>query len=158
MAHEGENAIDRMYQLERFGQKNSKGFYRYEPDRRGKPSKLNDEEVDGLLADIVAESRDFDDQEIIERMMIPLCIEVARCLEEKIVASPAEADMALIYGIGFPPFRGGAFHYLDQMGLDAFCQMAARYEQLGPLYHPTEAMQAMAANGETYAQLAGSSK
>ncbi len=158
MSHEGENAIDRMFKLERFGQKNSKGFYRYEPDRRGKPAKLHDDEVDGILQDIVTETREFSDEEIIERMMIPLCIEVARCLEEKIVASPAEADMALIYGIGFPPFRGGAFHYLDHLGLDTFCQIAAKYEHLGALYHPTDTMKSMAANGEKYAQLAGSSK
>lgn len=158
MRHEGENAIDRMYKLERFGQKNSKGFYRYEPDRRGKPAKLADEEVDGILKDVVGDAREFTNEEIIERMMIPLCIEVARCLEEKIVASPAEADMALIYGIGFPPFRGGAFHYLDHLGLDTFCQMAAKYEQLGALYHPTETMKSMAANGETYAQSTGGSK
>ncbi|WP_286236895.1 fatty acid oxidation complex subunit alpha FadB [Neptuniibacter halophilus] len=150
MSHEGENAIDRMYKLERFGQKNSKGFYRYEIDRKGKPKKLEDEEVPALLADVVAASREFSDQEIIERMMIPLCIETVRCLEDGIVASPAEADMGLIYGIGFPPFRGGALHYLDQMGLDTFCEMTKKYEALGPLYQPTEKMKQMAASGEKY--------
>ncbi len=156
MSHEGENAIDRMFSLERFGQKNSKGFYRYEPDKRGKPSKLDDEAVDDILKDIVADSREFSDEEIIERMMIPLCIEIARCLEDKIVASPAEADMALIYGIGFPPFRGGALHYLDHLGLDVFCQMAAKYEHLGALYQPTDNMKAMAASGKKYVEQAGS--
>ncbi|EAR63104.1 fatty acid oxidation complex subunit alpha FadB [Neptuniibacter caesariensis] len=150
MTHEGENAIDRMYKLERFGQKNSKGFYRYELDRKGKPKKLADEEVPALLADVVAEPREFSDEEIIARMMIPLCIETVRCLEDGIVATPAEADMGLIYGIGFPPFRGGALHYLDQMGLDKFCEMAKQYEALGPLYQPTEKMKQMAASGEKY--------
>ncbi|WP_299183767.1 fatty acid oxidation complex subunit alpha FadB [uncultured Neptuniibacter sp.] len=150
MTHEGENAIDRMYKLERFGQKNSKGFYRYELDRKGKPKKLVDEEVPALLADVVAESREFTDEEIIERMMIPLCIELVRCLEDGIVATPAEADMGLIYGIGFPPFRGGALHYLDQMGLDNFCEMTKKYDALGPLYQPTEKMKQMAAAGGKY--------
>jgi len=158
MSHEGENVIDRMYKLERFGQKNGKGFYRYEPDKRGKPAKLHDEEVDELLADIVADAGEFSDADIIERMMIPLCIETARCLEENIVASPAEADMALIYGIGFPPFRGGAMHYMDRLGLDVFCQMAEKHAALGPLYHPTEKMKSMATNGETYVQSTGGSK
>ncbi len=58
--------------------------------------------------------------------------------------------MGLIYGIGFPPFRGGALHYLDQMGLQAFLEMAAPFADLGPLYQPTARMQQMAANGETY--------
>jgi len=150
MQHEGENAIDRMYSLERFGQKNNKGFYRYELDRKGKPKKLVDEEVPALLAEVVSESRDFTDEEIIERMMIPLCIETVRCLEDGIVDSAAEADMGLIYGIGFPPFRGGALHYLDQIGLDNFCEMAKKYEALGPLYQPTEKMKQMAAAGDKY--------
>jgi 3-hydroxyacyl-CoA dehydrogenase/enoyl-CoA hydratase/3-hydroxybutyryl-CoA epimerase/enoyl-CoA isomerase len=150
MQHEGENSIDRMYKLERFGQKNSKGFYRYELDRKGKPKKLVDDDVPQLLQGIAEKSADFSDEEIIERMMIPLCIETVRCLEDGIVASPAEADMGLIYGIGFPPFRGGAFHYMDQIGLDNFCEMAKKYEALGPLYQPTEKMKQMAAAGDKY--------
>lgn len=150
MGHEGENAIDRMYKLERYGQKNSKGFYRYELDRKGKQIKVIDEDVPALLDGVVGQSREFSDDEIIARMMIPLCIETVRCLEDGIVATAAEADMGLIYGIGFPPFRGGALHYLDQMGLQNFIDMAAPYADLGPLYQPTERMKQMAANGETY--------
>ncbi|MDO6564907.1 fatty acid oxidation complex subunit alpha FadB [Amphritea sp. 1_MG-2023] len=150
MSHEGESVIDRMFSLERFGQKNNKGFYRYELDRKGKPAKLPDVEVDALIEGVVGTGRDVDEQEIIERMMIPLCIETVRCLEEGVVASPAEADMAMIYGIGFPPFRGGVFHYLDEMGLAAFCAMTAKYAELGPLYQPTETMRQMAAAGSTY--------
>lgn len=150
MSHEGESVIDRMVSLERYGQKNDVGFYRYELDRKGKQKKLPDDSVDGLLEGVVGDSREFTDEEIIERMMIPLCVETARCLEEGIVASPAEADMALIYGIGFPPFRGGVFHYLDQMGLKQFCEMAEKYQDLGGLYHPTETMKQMAASGARY--------
>ena len=150
MSHDGENAIDRMFTSERFGQKNDKGFYRYELDKKGKQKKLNDELVDELLKEVTGEIKPFSDEEIIERMMIPLCVETVRCIEEGIVASPAEADMALIYGIGFPPFRGGALHYLDQLGLDQFCAMAAKYEQLGPLYQPTEKMKSMAASGTKF--------
>ena len=155
MSHDGTNAIDRMFELERYGQKNKKGFYQYELDKRGKLKKLDDDSVDGHLNDITGTTKEFDEQEIIERMMVPLCIETARCLEENIVASPAEADMALIYGIGFPPFRGGAVHYLDQMGLATFCEMADKHQHLGALYHPTEKMRSMAANGEKYTQNKG---
>jgi len=158
MSHKGENAIDRMFKLERFGQKNNKGFYRYEADKRGKPAKLPDEAVDEILAEVMADRREFDDVEIIERMMIPLCIETARCIEDNIVATPAEADMALVYGIGFPPFRGGALHYMDHLGLAEFCAMAEKYAQLGPLYQPTEKMKSMAANGDKYVQSTGGSK
>lgn len=150
MQHEGENAIDRMYKLERFGQKNSKGFYKYEIDRKGKPKKVVDEKVFDLLSGVLGEPSEFSDEDIIARMMIPLCIETVRCLEDGIVASAAEADMGLIYGIGFPPFRGGALYYLDQIGLAEFCALAAKYENLGGLYQPTERMKQMAAAGETY--------
>ncbi|MDX1465257.1 MAG: fatty acid oxidation complex subunit alpha FadB, partial [Halomonas sp.] len=81
----------------------------------------------------------------------PLCLEAVRCLEDDIVASPAEADMALIYGIGFPPFRGGALRYIDAMGLSAFIEQADRLaEELGPLYAPTERLREMAAAGERF--------
>lgn len=150
MEHEGENVIDRMFTLQRFGQKNGNGFYRYEMDHKGKPKKLNDDAVDGLLNGVVGAAREFSSEEIIERMMVPLCIETVRCLEDGIVASPAEADMGLIMGIGFPPYLGGPLHYLDQMGLAQFCEIAAKYEALGPLYQPTRKMKQMAAAGETY--------
>ena len=50
--------------------------------------------------------------------MLPLIFEVARCLDEGIVATAEEADMALLFGIGFPPFRGGLLKYADAEGLD----------------------------------------
>ena len=89
-------------------------------------------------------------------MMVPLCLETVRCLEDGIVDTPAEADMALIYGIGFPPFRGGALRYIDAMGLEAFVAQAERLaEELGPLYAPTDKLRAMAKAGERFYSDAG---
>ncbi|MEL0637309.1 MULTISPECIES: fatty acid oxidation complex subunit alpha FadB [Marinomonas] len=150
MKHDGVNAVDCLFKLERFGQKNGKGFYAYEPDRRGKPKKVFDADIVDILAPTVESHSELSEEDIIARMMIPLCIETARCLEENIVASAAEADMGLIYGIGFPPYLGGALHYLDQMGLQAFCELADKYSQLGKLYEPTARMREMATNNETY--------
>ena len=82
--------------------------------------------------------------------MIPMCIETVRCLEENIVSGPADADMGLIYGIGFPPFRGGVLHYMDTIGIAAFNKMCEQYEELGPLYHPTDGMKQMATEGKTF--------
>ncbi|ASP40102.1 fatty acid oxidation complex subunit alpha FadB [Bacterioplanes sanyensis] len=143
-------AMDVMYELERYGQKNSKGFYVYETDKKGKPKKVVDEAVYDLLKPIVAETREFTDEEIIERMMIPMCIEVARCIEEGIVDTPNEADMGLIFGIGFPPFRGGACRYMDSVGMAKFVEICDKYAELGNLYKPTDRMREMAANGESY--------
>lgn len=150
MGHEGENAIDRFYSLERFGQKSGSGFYQYETDKKGKPKKLASGEAQQIVASLQQQQTEFEDDDIIARMMIPLCIETARCLEEGIVASPAEADMGLVYGIGFPPYLGGALHYMDEMGLDAFCAMADRFAHLGKLYQPTDTMRDMAANSRRY--------
>ncbi|WCN14131.1 fatty acid oxidation complex subunit alpha FadB [Marinomonas mediterranea] len=155
MTHDGKNAIDKLFEVERFGQKNEKGFYRYEQDRKGKPKKIYDPEITTLLAETVdaaGTNGELSDEDIIARMMIPLCIETVRCVEEGIVSSPAEADMGLIYGIGFPPYLGGALHYLDQMGLKAFCDLVDKYSHLGKLYQPTARMREMADNNETYFQ------
>ncbi len=150
MKYENQSAADLLYKAERFGQKNAKGFYRYETDKRGKPKKLPDAGVAEIIAPAITEQRELSDDQIVERMMIPMCIETVRCLEEKIVSGPADADMGLIYGIGFPPFRGGVLHYMDTIGLANFCNMCEQYADLGPLYHPTDGMKKMAESGQTF--------
>ncbi|TCJ24996.1 fatty acid oxidation complex subunit alpha FadB [Halomonas sp. GDM18] len=151
MARDGKTAIQVMYDNQRLGQKNDLGFYRYEEDRKGKPKKLADDEAQALVAQVVSETREFSDEDIIARMMVPLCMETIRCLEDDIVGSPAEADMALIYGIGFPPFRGGALRYVDAMGVAEFVALAdSLADELGPLYRPTEALRERAKRGEAF--------
>ena len=76
-------------------------------------------------------------------------MEMVRCLEEGVVASPTEADMALIYGIGFPSFRGGICRWMDELGLSDACAMGDKYSSISPLYAPTEALRVKAAKGET---------
>ena len=97
-----------------------------------------------------ADSDAFSEQEIVDRMMIPMCLETARCLEEGIVESSVAADMGLIWGIGFPPFRGGALRYIDTIGIEKFCQSADGYAALGEPYRPTEKLRARAAKGEMF--------
>ena len=143
-------AGDVMYENERYGQKNGKGFYAYELDKRGKPKKVVSQESYELLADVSAEQREFDKEEIIARMMIPMATELARCLDEGVVSSAAEADMALIYGVGFPPFRGGIFRWIDSIGIEAFVAMADKYKDLGALYEVTDSQRALAADGGKY--------
>jgi 3-hydroxyacyl-CoA dehydrogenase/enoyl-CoA hydratase/3-hydroxybutyryl-CoA epimerase/enoyl-CoA isomerase len=139
-----------MYEAGRLGQKTSKGFYRYEMDKKGKPKKVSDPEAYALIKDVVSPAQDFSDEDIIARMMIPLCIETIRCLEDGIVESAVEADMGLIMGIGFPPFRGGALRYIDSIGMAGFVAMADKYADLGPLYAPTEGMREMAKAGKKF--------
>ncbi|MBT8139862.1 MAG: fatty acid oxidation complex subunit alpha FadB, partial [Gammaproteobacteria bacterium] len=141
---------DVMYQNERYGQKNGKGFYVYELDKRGKPKKQVSEETYKLLEPHVDARKEFDKEEIIARMMVPMATELARALEDGIVESPAEADMALVYGVGFPPFRGGVFRWIDSMGMANFVAMADQYKHLGKIYEVTDKQRAMAKAGENY--------
>lgn len=145
-----ESAMDVMFKNDRLGQKNGKGFYVYETDKKGKPKKVVDESVYELLKPVVAEQREISDEDIVLRMMVPMCTEIARCLDENIVETPADADMGLIYGIGFPPFRGGACRYMDSIGLKTFVEHCDRFAELGNLYKPTDSMREMAANNKSY--------
>lgn len=158
MASESKTIIDALYDAQRLGQKNGKGFYKYEMDRKGKPQKLHDPDVAEVVASVQASVVEFDAQEMVDRLMIPLCIESARCLEDNIVGTASEVDMGLVYGIGFPPFRGGALRHMDKMGLSAFCARADEFAHLGPLYHPTENMRQMAETGKSFHPASGDSK
>lgn len=139
-----------MFGNDRLGQKNGKGFYDYSTDKRGRPTKVPAATAFELLAPHVAEKRDFSAEEIIARTMIPMANEAIRCLEEEIVASAAEADMALLYGLGFPPFRGGIFRYIETMGLQNFVDLADKYAELGPIYQVSEGVREMARTGKSY--------
>ncbi len=141
------DVIEKFYQNKNFGQKTGSGFYTYGVDKKGKPKK---EFVEGVFDLIGKPSKQYEDQEIVERMMLPLIFEVARCLDEGIVATAEEADMALLYGIGFPPFRGGALKYADEIGLANIVAMAEKYQSLGTCYEVPESFKAMAANNQTF--------
>ncbi|MGO2334227.1 fatty acid oxidation complex subunit alpha FadB [Providencia sp.] len=150
MSKTGKNAIDVMFEQQRFGQKNGKGFYQYEKDNKGKPKKINDPLTDELLASISQAKRSFTKEEIIARMMIPMINEVVRCLEEGIIQSPADADIALVYGLGFPPFRGGVFCYLDTLGSQSYLKTAETFTDLSPLYHAPAGLKEKAATNARY--------
>lgn len=150
MTENFKSAVQVMYENDRLGQKNGQGFYQYQPDKKGKPTKTPDDSVYDLLKPVQQSVGELSDDDIISRMMIPLCLETIRCLEDKIVASAAEADMGLIYGIGFPPFRGGALKYIDDMGIQNFVSLADKYSDLGPLYKPTDELRNMATEGRSF--------
>jgi len=150
MALAGGNAIEAMFAQGRFGQKNGRGFYAYVPDRAGTPRKEADPASAGILEPLAQRRLEASEQDILERMMLPMIIEASRCLEERIVDSALELDLGLVYGLGFPPFRGGALHYADTLGLAALCAAAERHRELGPLYQPTASMRELARTGATF--------
>jgi len=143
-----------MFENERFGQKNGRGYYAYETDKKGRPKKVFDEDVAALLAPVIDGNETLNDEAIVDSMMIPMCLEAVRCFEDGIAASATDVDLALIYGIGFPPFRGGALHYIDDIGIDKFVaradELATAAGTLKAMYLPTEKLREMAASGDTF--------
>ena len=133
----------------RLGQKNGLGYYRYELNEKGKPAKAVDPEVIAMLESLYGAAKQLEADEIIDRLMVAMAMEMIHCLEEGVVASPAEADMALIYGVGFPPFHGGICRWMDEIGLQEICDRGDRYLSISELYRPTDKLRAMAAKGET---------
>jgi 3-hydroxyacyl-CoA dehydrogenase/enoyl-CoA hydratase/3-hydroxybutyryl-CoA epimerase/enoyl-CoA isomerase len=137
-----------MAQQGRLGQKSGLGFYRYEKNALGRPEKSIAPDSYALLASVQKSGpRDFSSQEIVERMMLPTIIEAAHALEDGTVGSAAELDMALLLGLGFPRYLGGALKYADWLGPEAVLALSARYSSLGAMYHATSTMQAMASKG-----------
>ena len=150
MKHDFKDVSEIMFDNKRYGQKTKIGFYKYEEDKKGKPKKVVDEETYALVKPHVAERAEFEADDIIARMMIPLCTETVRCLEDNIVGSAAEADMAMIYGIGFPPFRGGPMRYIDSIGVKEFVALCDKYAHLGKLYEAPQMLKDMAASGKNF--------
>jgi 3-hydroxyacyl-CoA dehydrogenase/enoyl-CoA hydratase/3-hydroxybutyryl-CoA epimerase len=108
---ERSTVVDRLYADGRYGKKNGKGLYLYAGGKRQGP----DPSVYRLLG--ISSPRPANPNEVVERMLLSMINEASRILEEKIVGSAGELDLAMIMGTGFPPFRGGLLRYADSLGL-----------------------------------------
>ncbi len=150
MQYEFANVIDMLHEKGCYGQKTGSGFYRYETDASGRAQKIFDASILTDIALLQSTQKQIPDLVIVERMMLALCMESVRCLEDKIIGTAIEADMGLILGLGFPRFRGGALRFIDSMGTRAFCEMADKYVELGPLYHPTAGLRKMAESDQKF--------
>ena len=105
------------------GKKNMKGFYLY--DQKGKVAGLNPE-VEELLP---VNKKKMSEAELQMRLFLPMINEAATILKDGIVNSASEVDLGLIYGIGFPPFRGGLLRYADSEGLDKILNALNNFSQ-----------------------------
>jgi 3-hydroxyacyl-CoA dehydrogenase / enoyl-CoA hydratase / 3-hydroxybutyryl-CoA epimerase len=140
--------LDRMPASGRLGTKNGKGFYRYEGRERKEP----DPAVYQLLG-LHPRVENPDPGVIADRMVLPMVNEAARCLEEQVVRSAGDVDLALIFGTGFPPFRGGLCRWADQEGLGRIIATLERLESaVGNRFRPSDALRATAAAGGFYAR------
>src|SRR5262249_44504769 len=86
--------------------------------------------VEAIIAKHRTGEKAFDQNEITDRLFLPMLLESTRVLEEGIVREPADVDMGLILGIGFPPFRGGILRWCDTEGAGAILDRLARYAPL----------------------------
>jgi len=147
--------LDRMVEDQRLGKKNGRGFYAYEQDGDKAKRTEPDRSVYELLG-LEPSVDDPDPRAMIDRMVLPMVDEAARCLEEGIVGTPGELDLAMIFGTGFPPFRGGLCRYADDRGL---AEIVETLERLGgevhPRYQPSDALKDRAEKNGFYAAAEG---
>jgi 3-hydroxyacyl-CoA dehydrogenase/enoyl-CoA hydratase/3-hydroxybutyryl-CoA epimerase len=109
------------------GQKTEQGFYFYEP-QPGKPEKKRTSFNDAVYRHFGGSNRtSFPADDVKERLGLMMVNEAIRCLEEGILNDPTDGDLGAVFGLGFPPFRGGPFRYVDQEGAGA---VRARLERL----------------------------
>jgi 3-hydroxyacyl-CoA dehydrogenase / enoyl-CoA hydratase / 3-hydroxybutyryl-CoA epimerase / enoyl-CoA isomerase len=146
MPHLDDDALRLMKRLGRYGQKTEIGFYRYERNAQGKPVRSAANDTAALLKQIQPNGpREFSDEEIVDRMMLPMVLEAAQALEEGVVASAAELDMAMTMGLGFPGYAGGPLKYADWLGLPEVLKRCERLGHLGKAYQPGASLRALAA-------------
>ena len=134
----------------RFGRKANKGFYLYEDGKtvKKKGRKQVDPAVHKLLPEGVRRNNDPDLDAIGERLVLALVNEAAYCLHEGILFEPCAGDLGAVFGIGFPPMRGGPFQYVDSVGAEHVVKrLSALRESLGRRFEPCPNLVALAASG-----------
>ena len=99
----------------------------------------------GVSSPHVADSR-----AVVERMTLAMINEAALILDEKIVATAGELDLAMIMGTGFPPFRGGLLRYADSLGLPYILARLDELTRLGARFVATEPLRKLAESGRTF--------
>lgn len=132
----------------RKGRKSGKGFYLY-PSKGKKGPRPVDDSIYKLLG--VEPQPRLAEEELVDRCLLLMLNEAARCHDEGIVASARDGDIGAVFGIGFPPFLGGPFRDLDRRGAAAVvARLEVLAERYGERFSPCDALRQRAASGETY--------
>ncbi|PKE32052.1 fatty acid oxidation complex subunit alpha FadJ [Rahnella sp. AA] len=143
------SGFDAVLQDDRKGRKNGKGFYLYGQKGRGAKKKQVDPSVYRLLN--VTPKTQLSGEEIAQRCVMLMLNEAVRCLDENVIRSPRDGDLGAVFGIGFPPFRGGPFRYIDTLEAASVVktleQLAQRY---GEHFTPCEGLRQRAEQGARF--------
>ncbi len=141
-------ALEKLVENGRIGRKAKKGFYFYESERRGDPDPEAYRDL-GLFSP--SRKSSLSPSEIQERLILPMINEAAYCLAEGVVPSPAKLDLAMIFGTGFPPFRGGLCAHADALGPKAVVEGLQRLvKDQGGRFAPAPMLLAMARTGKKF--------
>ena len=139
-------AFEKLKDDDRKGKKNKRGFYKYDGSSKGKDV---DESVYSVLG--ISPDKHVDGKEIAERGLLLMANEAARCLDEGIIRSARDGDIGAIFGIGFPPFKGGPFRYMDSLGIETVVERLEHYQQLhGDRYKPADILVKMKSNSDSF--------
>ncbi len=138
--------VTAMYENQLYGKKCGIGFYIYKNNKK----KFNPK-VKQLRKNLNIPQKKISDTDIRDRVFLLMINEAARCMEEKIATNPAYLDLALIMGIGFPPFRGGLLRYADKLGINYIVNQLKRYKELyGERFVPCKKLLEMQRSGESF--------
>jgi 3-hydroxyacyl-CoA dehydrogenase / enoyl-CoA hydratase / 3-hydroxybutyryl-CoA epimerase len=140
-------AVERLVEDQRLGKKNGRGFYDYSAKKKGK--RPVDTSVYTVLG--VEPKADLPAGEISERCVLQFVNEAAHCLGEGILRSPRDGDIGAVFGLGFPPFRGGPFHYMDAVGAPEIVQRLEKHEKAhGVRFRPAPLLLEHAQSGKKF--------
>jgi 3-hydroxyacyl-CoA dehydrogenase/enoyl-CoA hydratase/3-hydroxybutyryl-CoA epimerase len=136
--------LRKMYEAKMLGRKSGKGFYKYEGKQQTPNNAL--QEWRGPSASLRS-ARD----DITDRLTFLMVNEAARCLEEKVVATPEDADYGMVLGTGFPTFRGGPLRYAENYGLKKLvAEMDGIHARAGAKFAPCDLLRQHGQNGTTF--------
>ncbi len=125
-----------MLAADRLGKKNGKGFFDYTADSKGRKKPQPSEAAQQIIQSAMGTAQA--DIDVVDRLFLPMLLEATRLIEDGIVTDVRDVDLGLIYGIGFPPFRGGIFCWADSLGTATIVEKLKPYAELGKRYQPTD--------------------
>ena len=147
---------DKLCELDRYGQKTSRGYYIYpEGSRAGQADPEVVKIVEETSAELGIERRPIEDEEVLKRCLYPLINEGARILEDGIAIRPCDIDIVYINGYGFPEVTGGPMFWADQIGLDNILADIKKFEAEygGDIWKPAPLLEKLVAEGKSFASL-----